>query len=98
MIRLDRQLYLRFPPVAGHPAALLKGFQKTRVLAAAPETVEERSVAMSAQTVTFRLTLRDRSYYDAASSKWVAVDGRELQALIGASSADIRQRLPLQGA
>lgn len=78
------QLYLHFPPVAAHPSKLLKGFVKTRTLAPA-----------ELQTVTFRLTPRDRSYYDAEAARWVQAADADLLALIGASSADIRQQRKL---
>lgn len=75
------QLYVRFPPAAQHPSKLLKGFAKTRALA-----------PRESEALTFRLTPRDRSYYDAAEQRWVPVDGKALLGMIGASSADIRQR------
>ena len=74
-------------------AALLKGFVKTAVLA--PTAGGGPDGPPSSQDVTFKLTRRDRSYYDAAAARWVLVDGKELEASIGASSADIRQRCVL---
>jgi len=73
------QLYVGFPPEAGQPAPLLKGFVKTRSLAPS-----------AAQTVTFELTERDLSFYDVASKAWVKVDHVDVS--VGTSSADIRDR------
>mmetsp|Transcript_8904 Transcript_8904/g.22966 ORF Transcript_8904/g.22966 Transcript_8904/m.22966 type:complete len:880 (+) Transcript_8904:3-2642(+) len=76
------QLYLEFPPIAGHPAPLLKGFQKTHQLPPNAST-----------NVTFRLTPRDMSYFDPYPEIWRRV--YDLNALIGESSKDIRQSLVL---
>eukprot|EP00928_Gymnodinium_smaydae_P063437 TRINITY_DN46_c1_g2_i1.p1 TRINITY_DN46_c1_g2~~TRINITY_DN46_c1_g2_i1.p1 ORF type:complete len:887 (-),score=95.81 TRINITY_DN46_c1_g2_i1:349-3009(-) len=46
------QLYLKFPSAAGHPAPLLKGFQRTGVVAPGALAI-----------VTFSLSKRDLSYY-----------------------------------
>jgi hypothetical protein len=71
------QLYLDFPPEAGHPGPLLKGFQKTGVIAPG-DAVE----------VVLRLTRRDLSYYDADAKGWK--EAPFLKAHVGASSADLR--------
>jgi beta-glucosidase len=76
------QLYLELPPSAGHPAPLLKGFAKTSLL-----------FPGDSETVTFKLTPRDLSYYDVDRGSWVMAD--EAVAHIGASSADIRQFMSL---
>ena len=54
------QLYLDFPPEAGQPRSILKGFQKTCLLEPMESTV-----------VTFNLTVRDLSYYVTQSKSWV---------------------------
>ena len=66
------QLYLRFPPAAQHPSKLLKGFEKTSLLSPAVP-FEGKAVPAAKETLTFRLTPRDRSYYDAATAQWVQV-------------------------
>jgi len=71
------QLYLEFPPEAQRPGRLLKGFQKTGVIA--PGDVTE---------VVMPLTLRDLSYYDASAARWMEAAG--VTAHVGASSADLR--------
>jgi beta-glucosidase len=74
------QLYLEFPPEAQYPAPVLKGFQKTAVIKPG-HTVQ----------VTFQFTEADLSFWDSGS--WCKID--TATAHIGASSADIRQTLPL---
>jgi len=54
------QLYLQMPKEAGHPAPMLKGFQRTGELRPG-ETA----------SVTFDLTDRDLSYYDEGTQTWV---------------------------
>lgn len=91
------QLYMEFPPVALQPAATLKGFAKTAVLRPG-----------GAETVTFTLTDRDLSYFDTTATSYAdgtATPGAwkkvaSAVAHLGASSADLRQSLPLilQGA
>merc|ERR1712176_1370974 len=71
------QLYLEFPPAAGQPAAILKGFFSTGSL-----RPQESTVAL------FPLSTKDISYYNGNKS-WVAI-GSGI-AHIGESSADIRQ-------
>jgi len=80
--RTVAQLYLKFPPVAGHPAPFLKGFRRTAVLL--PGATED---------VTFRLSGRDVSYYDEAVGGWLRA--ATATASVGESSEDIRQRLAL---
>lgn len=80
------QLYLQFPPVAHHPTALLKGFNKTKVLAPGEQTV-----------ATFRLTGRDLSWWGpnaAGSTGWVRGTAG-LTAWFAASSCDRRRALVL---
>jgi beta-glucosidase len=77
------QLYARFPAAAKHPSPLLKGFVKTDALCAG-----------TSADVTFRLTTRDVSYYDAG--EWVVAPS--LTALIGASAADVQLQLPISPA
>jgi len=76
------QLYLEFSPEAGHPAPLLKGFEKTGVL-----------LPGHTQVVTFGLTNRDLSYYDPYGKVWVRAVGAK--AHIAESSTIIRHSLPL---
>merc|ERR1740138_2012114 len=71
------QLYLDFPPEAGQPGPLLKGFQKTGVIAPG-DAVE----------VVLPLTRRDLSYYDADAKGWK--EATFVKAHVGASSADLR--------
>lgn len=54
------QLYLELPSESGWPVPLLKGFKKTSLLP--PQQSEE---------VTFQLTVRDCSYFDAVLDDWV---------------------------
>mmetsp|Transcript_63261 Transcript_63261/g.120684 ORF Transcript_63261/g.120684 Transcript_63261/m.120684 type:complete len:724 (-) Transcript_63261:155-2326(-) len=77
------QLYLELPANAGHPAALLKGFQQTGLLSPGASV-----------RVTFELSDRDLSYYSAASGVWVLAAGRAF-VHIGESSKDIRTSLPI---
>jgi len=76
------QLYLQFPPEAGHPAPFLKGFQKTAVMPPGAK-----------QDLHFRLTDEELRYYDANANGWVRP--ATVTAHIGESSADIRQTLQL---
>ena len=71
------QLYVDFPPEAGQPAPLLKGFAKT-----------DRLPPGASQLVTFQLSERDLSYYDAPSGAWARA--AHVDFLLGASAADIR--------
>ena len=57
------QLYLTDPAAAGEPPYQLKGFQKVTL---APGR---------SQRITFRLTTQDLSYYQTATSSWVAAPG-----------------------
>jgi len=74
------QLYLSAPgKAAPKPALELRGFAKTRSLKPG-----------ESQTLTFTLTARDLSSFDAAAAAWLAEAGTYTVKL-GASSADIRQ-------
>jgi len=79
------QLYLEFPAEAGHPAPILKGFQRTGILPPG-----------SSSAITFRLSRHDLSFYVADQSKWV--EATLATAHIGESSEDIRQILHLSKA
>jgi len=81
--RTIAQLYLELPAVSGHPTPLLKGFQKTSVMAPG-----------QALQVNFNLSMRDLSYYSSTTGKWIEVT--EATAHIGESSADIRQTLTVR--
>jgi beta-glucosidase len=75
------QLYLEFPEEAQHPAPLLKGFAKTKLLQPG-----------SSDTVAIRLSERySLTYWE--SGEWVKPSSAT--AHIGASSTDIRQTLAL---
>merc|ERR1740121_257654 len=78
--RAVAQLYLEFPPAAGQPGPVLKGFQKT------PQLLPQESMV-----VTFGLTDRDLSYYSAHHANPGWVQARRATAHIGASSADLSQ-------
>merc|ERR1711871_1303597 len=68
------QLYLEFPQEAGHPAPVLKGFQKTNMIRPGGE-----------ERVTFRLGDSELSYYSEGS--WTRVHDGVVH--IGSSSRDI---------
>lgn len=72
------QLYVEFPAEAGHPAPLLKGFEKTGLIAPS-----------QSRSVTFTLTDQDLSYY--SDGMWVRIANQEpgFKVLIGESSRDI---------
>ena len=74
------QLYVRFPPDAGQPAPLLKGFVKMAPLP--PAAVAPLSLP---------LRERDLSFYNATSGEWRRAGKVDL--LLGASSADIRDSI-----
>jgi len=76
------QLYLELSEEAGQPAPVLRGFQRTEVLL--PQAEAE---------VTFRLTRRDLSFYDASAGGWARAAGA--RARVGESSGDLRQALDL---
>ena len=71
------QLYLAFPPAAGEPPKLLKGFQ--RISLSPGQT----------QHVTFNLDWEDLANWDATARGWIVTPG-VFTALVGASSRDIR--------
>jgi beta-glucosidase len=71
------QLYLSYPPSAGEPPKILRGFKKVSFAAGAT------------QTVTFTLGARDVSIWDIPTSNWKQVSGT-FTVSVGASSADIR--------
>lgn len=77
------QLYLEYSPEASQPAAVLKGFTKT------PQLQPGQKLA-----VTFELTQRDLSYWDAGTKNWKQVSFATGH--IGASSADIRLSVDLR--
>ncbi|MFT7287019.1 MAG: beta-glucosidase [Halieaceae bacterium] len=79
------QLYLGAPSGALHkPAQELRGFAKTRLLASG-----------ESQTLTFDLGPRDLASFDDTRRAWIAAAGM-YEARIGASSRDIRARLPFK--
>ncbi|CAE8610571.1 unnamed protein product [Polarella glacialis] len=57
------QLYLELPEVSGHPTPFLKGFERTG-----------KVTPGNSSEVTFRLTRRDVSYFDALTAAWVVAD------------------------
>ena len=71
------QLYLAFPAHAGEPPKVLRGFKKVHLDPAATAVV------------TFPLTRRDLSVWSTEHHDWAPVAGT-FQALVGASSRDIR--------
>jgi len=71
------QLYARFPPEAGQPGPVLKGFVKT-----------PRVAPGVSQPVAFALTERDLRYFAGGWRRCAALD-----LLIGASRRDVRQEL-----
>mmetsp|Transcript_131308 Transcript_131308/g.280838 ORF Transcript_131308/g.280838 Transcript_131308/m.280838 type:complete len:763 (-) Transcript_131308:148-2436(-) len=77
------QLYIAMPADAGHPAPILKGFQKTGIVP--PGGTSE---------VIFRLGLRDLSYYDIGTGTWEEASG--VTCSVGESSADIRHSLHIE--
>lgn len=72
------QLYLGFPGSAGEPLRQLKGFGKTKVLAAGEE-----------QQMQLNLRPRDTSIWDVVRHEWSVVIGK-YQVSIGSSSRDLR--------
>jgi beta-glucosidase len=70
------QLYLTFPAGAGEPPMQLKGFLKTAELAPG-----------ATATVTFALSARDRSVWDATAHAWKEVAG-SFAYQVGSSSRD----------
>ena len=71
------QLYLSFPPAAGEPPRVLRGFSKVQLDAGAT-----REVSLS-------LAPRDFSVWDATAHAW-AVQRGTFGVSVGASSRDIR--------
>ncbi|CAE8712230.1 unnamed protein product, partial [Polarella glacialis] len=72
------QLYLGFPAAAGEPPLQLKGFRKTKLLAAG-----------EIQHVELELRARDLSIWDSEAHSWSVVQG-SFRALVGSSSRDVR--------
>lgn len=72
------QLYLGFPQSAGEPPLQLKGFHKTKVLAAG-----------QSEKVTLQLKPRDFSIWDVTKHAWSIVEG-SFKVKVGSSSRDIR--------
>jgi len=72
------QLYLGFPGTAGEPLRQLKGFGKTKVLAAG-----------EVQQMQLNLRQRDTSIWDVVRHGWSVVPGK-YQVSIGSSSRDFR--------
>ena len=79
------QLYVEFGAAARHPlgAFWLKGFAETPSLAPADDVL-----------VTFELSERDLSYYDAETRAWVRAG--EVTAHVGRSSADLVHSIELR--
>ena len=71
------QLYLSFPTVAGEPLRQLKGLRSAQLVAGA-KTI-----------VTFSLTSRDISIWDAVEHGWKEISGT-FGVAVGASSCDLR--------
>ena len=71
------QLYLGYPPAAGEPPKLLKGFQK---ISLSPGQTGH---------VTFNLDWEDLANWDATARGWIVTPG-QFQVLVGASSRDLR--------
>ncbi|KAH8898062.1 glycoside hydrolase [Thozetella sp. PMI_491] len=72
------QLYVGFPDEAGQATQVLRGFEKTAVLAAGESA-----------DVTFSVRRRDVSYWDVAAQQWAVAKGTYTFA-VGASSRDTR--------
>ncbi|KAK6600301.1 hypothetical protein H4I96_07627 [Botrytis cinerea] len=72
------QLYLEFPAEADEPVRQLRGFEKTRLLAAGEQ-----------ETLGFALRRRDLSVWDTAAQEWMVVRGTYV-VNVGASSRDLR--------
>jgi len=77
------QVYVGFPPSAGEPPIQLKGFQKVSL---APG---------SRQALTFTLTDRDISIWDANAHQWTIVSG-SYTIYVGTSSRDLPLRQNVQ--
>lgn len=71
------QLYIDFPPAVKEPPRQLKGFAKIDL---------EKGAS---REVTFRLTPRDKSIWNAETHGWEVASGT-FTAHVGASSADLR--------
>ena len=71
------QLYLGYPPSAGEPPKVLRGFSKVELQPGA------------SKTVTIALTPRSFSVWSAESHAWVGVSGK-FEVMVGSSSRDIR--------
>merc|ERR1712032_1354937 len=77
------QAYLEFPSAENTPSRLLRGFQKTRILAPG-----------ESDSVSFNFTARDLSIYRVGFG-WAVQ--HSVRAHFGSSSLDIRQVLQLRG-
>jgi len=75
------QAYLAFPPEAGEPRLVLRGFHRTKTLAPG-----------ESELATFAFRSRDLSTWSPVAG-WVVQKG--ITAHIGASSVDIRRTMPL---
>jgi beta-glucosidase len=71
------QLYLVFPPAAGEPPKLLKGFQRISLTPG------------QTQHVTFNLDWEDLANWDATARGWIVTPGLFVT-MVGSSSRDIR--------
>jgi beta-glucosidase len=71
------QLYIGFPPSAGEPPKILRGFEKQMV--------------KKGQTVSFTITVRnkDLAIWDVGLQAWTIPAG-EFNIFVGASSRDVR--------
>ncbi|KAI9265146.1 glycoside hydrolase superfamily [Phascolomyces articulosus] len=75
------QAYITFPPSAGEPPKLLRGFEKVYIKAG------------DTKTVNFEFTDVDLSTWDEESEKWKLAEG-QFTVHVGASSRDIRASIP----
>jgi beta-glucosidase len=78
------QLYIAFPASAGEPPLQLKGFHKTKVLAAG-----------SQEMVEMQLRKRDLSIWDEKSHSWKVEAGR-FTFHVGSSSRDLRLKAAIE--
>jgi len=76
------QVYVDYPSSAGEPATILRGFQKVNLASGA------------SSTLSFGLTSRDVSIYNASSKGWSQVSG-SYSIHLGSSSRDLRLSAPV---